>query len=598
MIQTGGDMKVREGIRRIGTALLAIILFFSASVTSVMAEESNFEQVEKKDSYIAMMNYISLVNNEINASSNNRLLLDQIYSSLMNNTAPSALDDYTQDQLNDMLLTIDEYRMIDVKRNRLEYIYEQNQAQALREAVPNPLGLISGVSSVRLSSLIASVVYMAVDSVASYNSATSQADMQFLESGWELDDDETAALNQSQEQLFNYMVNMAKKNNIPDRYVLSVDKIKEFVQYKNIDNVVRRIDYLETNQSTFEKFGEYWLTLAESYYENGEYKKCISTINKYNKLGVDIFQKDHGLAETLTMAISSVQESVSDEKKKIEDIDQYLELLKNNLETDDWSLRYFAAQTDIYLYSETHKKTYLADAYELAKNNVNYLIDKQIELNNAYLSEIEDKDIPKDATKEQKKEIKQYNKMIHNDRKTELPPAYEALYLNCDLLFSIADKLGISENKKEEMDKILHGSSKADALFLTAPLDNKYYFSDVPALDDSGIVYDKGELSVPASLVSGQSKITVTIGEGKNEKTITDWKIKEVKRKPGDAVNAMTVEYTSKESGDYDYVDHTPIKVVITPVEGEQCPDITVNFLTKSNKKLKFIENFEFERTK
>ena len=36
---------------------------------------------------------------------------------------------------------MEKYRMIDVKRERLQYIYEQNQAQAIRAAIPNPMGL-------------------------------------------------------------------------------------------------------------------------------------------------------------------------------------------------------------------------------------------------------------------------------------------------------------------------------------------------------------------------------------------------------------------------------------------------------------------------
>ncbi len=37
--------------------------------------------------------------------------------------------------------------MITEKRERLEFIYEQNRAQALRQAIPNPMGLLSVVQS-------------------------------------------------------------------------------------------------------------------------------------------------------------------------------------------------------------------------------------------------------------------------------------------------------------------------------------------------------------------------------------------------------------------------------------------------------------------
>lgn len=530
-------MKMFDLLKRAALFILSCILLFTASRGQVLGAETNkvvatgtVENVDQ-DNYIAMLNYVSLVNDEINVSSNNKLLLDEVYSSLMNNTAPHAIDDRTQIQLNDMLHTIDEYRMIDVKRERLEYIYQQNQAQALRDAVPNPLGLLSSVSSFRLSSLIASVVYMAVDSKASYDTAMAQADMQYLKDGWELDDAETAALNQSQEQLFNYMIDMVHRSEMPDKYALPNDTIKEYVQYKNNSNISRKITYFESNKGTYEKFGDYWLILADCYYQNEDYDKCLEAIDNYNDLGIEIFRKDHNLAKELPVAISAAQESIKNGKEQVKRIDGYLTLLKRNLETEDWSLRYFAAQTDLYLYSKTKDEAYLNDAYSLAKNNVNYLIDEQISLNETYLAEVKKKETPQNATKEQKKEIKQYNKMLENDRKTELPPVYEPLYLNCDLLFALADQINISDSEKTRIEKILHGSSQNDTLFLTFPLDYSYYFSGDHTIDDSVVKYNRGEINVPASLVSDHTKIKVIIKSGNKNTEITDWAVNGVKRK-------------------------------------------------------------------
>ena len=87
--------------------------------------------------------------------------------------------------------------MISVKRDRLVYIYEQNRAQAMRQAIPNPLGLLRAVQSGSLLKAAVSVLYMAVDAKTSYDSATSQAYLQFIQEGWELDDAESAALHES-----------------------------------------------------------------------------------------------------------------------------------------------------------------------------------------------------------------------------------------------------------------------------------------------------------------------------------------------------------------------------------------------------------------
>lgn len=596
-------MMIRRQIKKI----LAVLLLVTVGLTSFdipVCAASNGETLAgvsenvDQDNYVAMLNYIALVNNEINVSSNNKIFLDEVYSSLMNNTAPHSIDDRTQIQFNDMLHTIDKYRMLDVKRERLQYIYEQNQAQALRDAVPNPIGLLSGASAFRLSSLIASVVYMAVDSKASYESATADADMQYLKDGWELDDEETKALNQNQEQLFNYMVDMAHKSGMPDKYALANDTIKEYVQYKNNSNVSRKITYLETNQSTYEKFGDYWLTLADSYYHNKDYEKCLDAIDNYTGLDIEIFRKDHGLAKELPLAISSAQEAIKSKQKRVERVDNYLSLLKKNIETEDWALRYFAAQTDLYLYSETKEDRYLNDAYMLTKDNVNYLIDEQSKLNRTYLAEVKKRNTPKSASKAEKKEIKQYNKMLEKDRKTELPPVYEPLYLNCNLLFALAGETHISDVEKTRIEKILHGDQREDPLFLTSSLDNSYYFNGKHKTDDSKVSYGDGALKIPANLVSARSQITVSVESGKRKAKITDWTVKEVKRKKGDPVTAMTVLYESKTGKKFDYQDGDKITVVLTPVDGSKCPDIKMIFNAKEKKWLKIIPEMVFERTK
>lgn len=593
-------VKVKQKFQTIAIGALSVCILFFANTVPAFDMDSTKSVKESIDSdennYIAMLNYVSLINDEINESSNNRLLLEQVYSSLMNNTAPHAIDDRTQIQMTDMLQTIDEYRMIDVKRERLEYIYQQNQAQALRNAIPNPLGLLSSVRSFRLSSLIASVVYMAVDAKTSYDSAMADAQLQYLQDGWELDDAETATLNQSQEQLWNYMIDIVHESDMPDKYALSNDTIKEFVKYKNNSNLSRRITYLESNKSIFEKFGDYWLTLADSYYENEDYEKCISAIDAYNELGIEIFRKDHNLAKELPVAISAAQECISNEKRQVKKIDGYLSLLKENLETGDWSLRYFAAQTDIYLYSKTGDESYLKDAYSLTKNNVNYLIDEQSQMNKTYLAALELKETPENATKEQKNEVKEYNKMLKNNRKTELSPIYEPLYLNCDLLFSLAEEINISEEEKISIEKILHGSTRDDPLFLIQPLDDKYYFSNNGIVDDSSVTFKKDTITISAALVSDLSKITVTVGEGKDAVDISDWTVKKVNRNDGDPVSDITVEYTSKEAGKTAFADGTPVMIVITPVDGSNCTDITVKYKTIAKKWLKFIPITEFER--
>ena len=83
---------------------------------------------------VNMLNYMTVLTQRVNQSPNNQAFLEDVYSSLKNDLYPNAVDSKTQAQSTNLLDTINGYRMISVKRDRLEYIYEQNRAQALRQA--------------------------------------------------------------------------------------------------------------------------------------------------------------------------------------------------------------------------------------------------------------------------------------------------------------------------------------------------------------------------------------------------------------------------------------------------------------------------------
>ena len=601
MIRIKGTFnRVIAGVLVISLTLTSNLMCLNTRATSTSQEEkdssSENQITPEMSNSIAMLNYLTVVNQQINASNNSKLYLEEVYSSLINNTSPNAVDDRTQIQLGDMLETIDQFRMIDVKRDRLLYVYEQNKAQALRDAVPNPLGLLAGVRSFNLAQLLASVAYMAIDAKASYDTSIAEAEMEYLQDGWALDDEATNALNISRENLFDYMIDMVQDKKIPDEYALTENAVDKFVNCKNNTNVSRRIQFLESNESTYERFGEYWLVLAESYHANGEYQKCLDAIKKYESVQAKIFRKDFDLAKAMPLAIVAAEECIDDSNKCNAEINHYVELLTKNLDTDDWDLRYFAAQTYVDLYSRTNDIGYLNKAYKLVLDNVNYLIDEQKKQNSTYIAEIKKKEEPKGATKQEKKEIKEYNKMIAEERKTKLPSIYEPLYLNCDLLFALADELQISESEQQRIEKILHGSSRKDSLFLVKALNDKYYFEVPVSNENDEITYEKGKLIVPVSMISDKGNIRVTIGTGMAAVTADDWKIEKVEREKSGDISTFKAVFTSDKAKKATYNDGTKVEVEITPVKDSNCSDIKASFKTNVTKKAMFT-NYDFVRT-
>lgn len=195
-----------------------------------VASAENAALTDEQANAIAMLSYITVLTQDINASKNSRLYMEEAYSSLINNTYPNAVDSRTLSQLTGLLDTMEGYRMVAVKRDRLQYIYEQNQAQAIRAAVPNPLGMISAIRSYRPSKIAASLAYMAIDSITSYTSYTSEMDIQYLKDGWALDDEEASVLHESRKGTFAYMINIVGEYDLPGDLTLTENSVEEFVK--------------------------------------------------------------------------------------------------------------------------------------------------------------------------------------------------------------------------------------------------------------------------------------------------------------------------------------------------------------------------------
>ena len=547
-----------------------------------------------------MLNYISVLTQRINTTKENRMYLETVQSSLHNDIYPNAVDSRTQDQINNLWNTIDEYRMISYKREQLDYMYEQNKAQTLKEAIPNPLGLLSTVEAKNLLKTAMSALYMAADSVTSYQSATTKADFEYLKERWDIEKDERQALSNSQKNLFNYMVDMTRDNGFPGEWALSEDLVKEFVTWANEENLVRKLSWFESNKSRYQEFRTYWLELAKCYYESGKYKKCLEAIEQYNIVATRIFRQDYDYAEVLPMAILSAKEIYGNNKYK-EYAEEFTEDILNNCK-DDWALRYFVAQVYIDLYANSNDKAYLEKAYDIAFDNVNILVGEQEQLNSVYLNDVEKQKVEDYYSKRQEQEVKDYNKLLIEKRKVELPPINEAFYLNCDLLYALADELNVSNSEKRKIDAIVHNND--ERIFLTEALDNKYWISkevDEINTDNIDIDFNGKKIIIPVTCLTERSKVIVTLSDGT---IFDDWIVKEVERPKKAGCSEFLATLTSEKIKKFDYTSDDKISISIITVantKNDTIPDIIeekieFEYNVIEKKTLGIIKGIEFER--
>ena len=169
------------------------------------------------------------------------------------------------------------------------------------------------------------------------------------------------------------------------------------------------------------------------------------------------------------------------------------------------------------------------------------------------------------------KRLKAYNKSLHEIRETELPPLYEPLLLNCDLLFALADRMQISDSEKNDIEGILQ--TENNGVFLTRPINDLYSFSERNENDQ--IEFSTSEISIPACLLTPDATFTVTVSDQGNTTVFDDFVIDEVEREE-EALDTFIAHVTSEEMDDYEWTQNAQVKVEIINHHG--CEPMTFEF--------------------
>ena len=500
---------------------------------------------DKQLASYSMLNYLSYVLQDINTSTQNRVVLDNYFTALLNNVEPSKIDDDALAEFNNVLNTIKTYRLNDIDREKTHYFLDQGNALAFLSVVPDPKDLVEAVAGKDPVMALASIALQTMGSISEQMVASEQ-EIRMLELQWDLEKSEVDAIMSSRQDLFNYRVKVSQ--NLPEGSTFNELDIDEFVKQTSTGGVESRLDWLKNNQGKYKYFGNYWLELADCYYAKQDYKNCLSSIAEYENIDTHIFRLDKRYAQTLPFAIASARETMSG-KDKEKAVARYTEALNRNTDYKDWELRYVVASSYAALYSDTKNTDYLKLSYDTVKGNVQNLVAEQKNQNKMYLAEV--REVPELSDKEKQEEnkiIEAYNKYIKNKRKAELPPVYEPLLLNCELLFTVADELGISQDEKAVIDNILHD----EPVFLSREMNQKYAYSEsiknqeytALNLDYSGSKSDQ-KVVLPAVFTPDGTVITADIFSGGRHYYLNNWTVQKVDRNKSDNISDFEAVFTT-----------------------------------------------------
>lgn len=409
--------------------------------------------------------------------------------------------------------------------------------------------------------------------LTSYKQASENADMEFLVNGWDLDDEEKATIMKNRDRAFDYMVDMVQEYHLDGRKTLNEKAIERFAEICATENAAERIRLLLAEESEYKLLGNYWLELADAYFETSRYDKCLECVNRYNELATGIYRKDYNYLRILPKAIVAAGYTYSGEEY-VARAKEYADAIILNTSLDDWSSRYFAATVYMDLYAKTNDQTYLDTAYKIASENVAELLKSQRDVNATYMNDVveltvaepdyrfmneQEKEEAEEEYKAEEKRVKKYNKAMKNARKTELPTLYEPLVINCELLFSLADQMSITDSEKSEIEAILQ--TDTNGIFMVKPINDMYSFS---RRDNTySIEFLKDEIIIPANLLTAESHISVTVKQGGETFTFDDCVVDEVKRE-GTDIDTFSAHIVSKQLKKHKWASDAEITVEIT----------------------------------
>lgn len=530
------------------------------------------EELKKLNSY-SMLCYLAMISEQIQSSKNNKIMLKQIYDELNNEINPDAIDDDTQAHLDNLRSIIKSYMNIATKRERLQYMYNQEKASAIRSSIPNPINILAMSNSLDWKKLALTTVFTVVDSYNNYRNANDAADNEYLMSGWELDDEQLETMQNNSERSFNYMVDMVQKYGLDGLKTLNEESIKEFVNIRSISSPYEKIKRLVAEEDTYTMFGSYWLELSDCYYETEQYEYCLQCIEKYEKLCANLFRKDPSLAQMLPKVLVAAQSIYSGDDLIRYEKEIAEKVIKNTASTD-WSSRFFASQIYIDLYQKTDNKDYLGLAYKYVSENVACLLEEQRKLNNVYLNDVVEVTVKepdyafltaaqkKEKEKEyksEKKKAKEYNKQQKENRKTELPAMYEPLVLNCEWMFALANEVGVDDQEKQVVEEML--CTDSNGIFIVKPINDMFSFST----DANGyeIQLSTSEIVIPVALLTEKSLISITVEDDGNQTTFDDVTIKKVQRNEKE-IDSFFAYYTSKQMKQYEWTENSIVNISIT----------------------------------
>ena len=256
--------------------------------------------------------------------------------------------------------------LLDIQRERLNYLHDERKKSNLIALVPNALSVASIAITTGFTNPIGAIISIAgaaVSSAANYLEASNQENLEFIQSKWELDDQEREVLLNLGTMHYEYKCNIALDLGLPIEMTLSTRDLEDFVDYCNIPAPQFRLIRLLSMDRRLEILPDYWMELALASYGLMDYAQTLEYISKFEEIYCPVIYHDADYAYLLMVKADCVNQVYGDNKYAT--LEEIGDRLLDNIETSDWEKRFFVLSLYMEIYRNTSDQEIAEKAYNL-----------------------------------------------------------------------------------------------------------------------------------------------------------------------------------------------------------------------------------------
>lgn len=339
---------------------ILLLLILSFSIPSLLAVNTPEEELK-------LTRKLLYETSRVLVSQNNRTVLDEIYSFDWYPDISLTNSHYIADFRSD----ISEFKSIDVKRERLEYIYNQKKSMEIASLVPNALSVATvAFSSGNPKRAIIAIAGTALSSINSYLSTKQKNELEKIQDQWNLDDEASKVFNNLTNSIFINLTALSQNYGFSRSDFASPETIKEFVKIVEDENTTAKDIIMRfvgnRTEEELSKFSDYWRIIATAYYELEDYKSALSSIKKYEECFEDVFYHDENYAQMMMIKAYCIDELSIDKTEIVDELVKIADAIYNNfLEGEGWVQKYYCYQIYMDIADYTGDKSYLVKAFAL-----------------------------------------------------------------------------------------------------------------------------------------------------------------------------------------------------------------------------------------